>query len=379
VRIAILRRRYAPHGGGERFVDAYLRELVATGHEVHLFSQSWPVETSGVTMHRVPMLPGASLGVLSYALAAPRLARAAGVALIHSFERTLDQDVYRAGEGCHRQWLELRRCYLRGRSFVGDRRRLFHHVVLAIERRLCRSGATRSLVSNSLLAERGFERHYAPLRPVVVLVRNGVDVEHFHPDVRARLRASARQRLGLDGDRLVLLAVGSGFERKGLATTLRALAELARTTGTRPLLLVAGRGDPAPYVRLAGRAGVADQLRFLGTVQETRPLYAAADVFVMPTVYDPASNATLEALAMGVPVITTATNGSSEIVEPGRSGWLLSAPADIAGLTRLLAEALDPVRRRAVGEAGRGAVVPYTWPRHVDEMSKVYRGLGLGS
>jgi UDP-glucose:(heptosyl)LPS alpha-1,3-glucosyltransferase len=145
-----------------------------------------------------------------------------------------------------------------------------------------------------------------------------------------------------------------------------ALGRLA-ARGIQAVLLVAGRGRAADVRRAAGRAGTG-RLRLLGVVDDLRPLYAAADVFVLPSVYDPASNATLEAMAMGLPVVTSATNGSSELIDPGRSGWVLGDAGNAEVLAGMLEEAADPARRRAVGEAGRRAVEPWTWERHLDAM-----------
>ena len=108
MRIGLFRRRYLSWGGGERFAHQFLESLAAAGHEVHLFCHAWRATAPGVRVHRVPSLGGGALGVLTWALIVPRLARRAGVDLVHSFDRTLGQDVFRAGEGCHREWLALR-------------------------------------------------------------------------------------------------------------------------------------------------------------------------------------------------------------------------------------------------------------------------------
>lgn len=372
MRIGLFRRRYRPHGGGERFLESFLPVLAAGGHEVHLYAESWSAPPAGVVVHRVPALGvGPAVRTLAYAWLAPRLAARGGLTLVHSFERTLRQDLFRAGEGCHRQWLELRRRYATRRRL--DALRPFHRVVLALERRICRGGA-RLLAVTSSLVRQAFAHHYAPLGVPVTVLRNAVDLTRFHPDVRASLRARARAGLGVtDGDR-VLLTLGSGFERKGVATLVRALGRLKAAGRALPVVVVAGRDRLTRWHGLARQEQVEDRVRFLGPVEDPRPLYAAADLFVLPTVYDPSSNATLEALAMGLPVVTTATNGSAELIEPGRSGWVLDSPDDVAGLVRLLDEIAD-ADLRAVGEAGRRAVEPYTWARYLDETLGLYRRL----
>jgi UDP-glucose:(heptosyl)LPS alpha-1,3-glucosyltransferase len=373
VKVGIFRRRFVPYGGGERFVRQFADRLARVGHDVHLFSERWTERPAGVTVHRVPTLPGGSaVRTFGYACLAPRLARAAGVEMIHSFERTFWQDIYRAGEGCHRQWLALRRRYLR-RSVPGlDRCRPFHAVVLAIEGRICAGRATRLIAVNSRMVDGDFVRHYGPRRVETTVVRNGVDLARFEPAARAAGGGAARAALGLGARDLVLVAVGSGFRRKGIPTAIRALGDLRRRTGAVPVLLVAGNGRPGSLQALAVREGVAAQLRVLGVVSDASALYAAADLFVLPSVYDPASSATLEALASGLPVITTSLNGSSEIIEHGRSGFILSDPGDASCLSRLIEEAADPDRRRVVGEAGRRAVEPFTWERHLAETLALY-------
>lgn len=366
MKVGIFRRRWSAHGGAERFTAAFLGALVAAGHEVHLFAADWSGPADGVRLHRVPIVrAGSALRTLSFACFAPRLARAAGLGVVVSFERTLAQDVYRAAEGCHRQWLELRRRARRG-DRVAARMRPYHGVVLALERRMCRSGSTRAIIVNSQLVADAFRRHYAPVTPSITLVRNGVDLARFHPDVRARTRADARAELGIGHD-VALLLVGSGFARKGVFTAVRALGDFRRRAQRVPLLLVAGRGRPGPVLAAARREGVVDRVRLLGVVEDAARLYAATDAFVLPSLYDPASNATLEALAMGLPVVTTRTNGSSEVIEHARSGWLVDDPLDARGLAASIAEAVEPDSAQRVGEAARKAVESLTWDRCLAE------------
>lgn len=374
MKIGIFRRRYSPHGGGERFAHQFLQSLASAGYDVHLFCEAWTDIPAGVTLRRVPTLRGGSaLRTLGYAVLAPNLARRVGVDLVHSFERTFRQDLYRAGEGCHRQWLALSRQHLRGPLRALDRVRPFHRVVLAIERRMCQKNAAKVLVVNSKMVENDFARHYPPLRAATALIRNGVDLKRFHPDVRSATRGTARESLGLRTEQLVLVIVGSGFSRKGVPTAIRALGYLRRKAGLTPVLLIAGKGNQAPLRSLAEREGVEQQVRFLGIVEDTTPLYGAADVFVLPSVYDPASNATLEALGMGLPVITTRTNGSAEILEEGRSGWIVSGPSDFLALASLIEGASDSRVRISVGEAGRRAVGPWSLEHHLNEALALYR------
>jgi UDP-glucose:(heptosyl)LPS alpha-1,3-glucosyltransferase len=118
---------------------------------------------------------------------------------------------------------------------------------------------------------------------------------------------------------------------------------------------VVGKGNPAPYQRLAERLGCAGRVKFWGPQEEVASFYQAATVLALPTLYDPCSNVVLESLACGTPVVTTAANGASEFLAPGRSGEILTQPDDVASLAQALAAYLergpDPERRLAAQEA----------------------------
>ena len=142
------------------------------------------------------------------------------------------------------------------------------------------------------------------------LVRNGVPLDRFRFD--PELREKSRAQLKLKPDQIALLFAGSGWERKGLLFAIEAMA-LCKDRKLR--LLVAGRGDARPYKTTRLRFWREEPVQFLGEVADLTPVYAASDIFILPTIYDPFSNACLEALACGFPVITTRSNGFSEIIE----------------------------------------------------------------
>src|SRR5206468_12145725 len=152
----------------------------------------------------------------------------------------------------------------------------------------------------------------------------------------------ARADLKLKPDEIVLLFAGSGWERKGLRFAIEAF-ELCRDRKLR--LVVAGRGDARGYK--PKRFFTEEPVRFLGEVTDLRPVYAAADIFILPSIYDPASNACLEALASGLPVITTRDNGFSEIIENGVYGSIVDSSHELTQLRDAIEFWSDPARRAA--------------------------------
>jgi UDP-glucose:(heptosyl)LPS alpha-1,3-glucosyltransferase len=169
-------------------------------------------------------------------------------------------------------------------------------------------------------------------------------------------------------ERLAIL-VGSGFERKGAAIAVRAAAALAKARADVTRLAVIGRGRPGPYQRLARALGVADRVSFTGPVTDVRPWYAAADALILPTIYDPFANVCLEALACGVPVVTSAANGAAEILNQD-VGAVIEDASDADGFARALGRLWTMGGDRA--PACRAVAERFSEDRQVAETLAVY-------
>jgi UDP-glucose:(heptosyl)LPS alpha-1,3-glucosyltransferase len=138
------------------------------------------------------------------------------------------------------------------------------------------------------------------------------------------------------------------------------------------VVAVAGRGEKAPYVSLARKKGVnADRMFFAGHVKDIEKWYGMADVFVLPSRYEPFANVCLEAMACGLPVITTKTNGASEIITPGEDGFILEDWKDSATLSTFLSRLADKDLLRKMGEKAARKATGFTWERHLEEMERV--------
>ncbi len=353
----MIARPFTFHGGVERATAGLLAALVGRGHEVHLASPGQATPIPGVTVHplRLPRLPAAARALV-LTLAARRVVAAGRWDVVQSHERTLCQQVYRAGEGCHRAYLAS------GAS--GGGRGLHHRVVLALEARVF--ARTPRIVAIARRGKREIETLYGVDPARVRVIYNGVDLERFHPANVARHRPAAREEAGVGAREHVLLFVGSGFERKGLATAIEALPGLGDAR-----LLVIGRGDETRYRALAERVGVASRVRWLGLRRDVERWYAAADVLVLPARYEPFGNVHLEALASGLTVVTTIAAGGSEVVGEGKSGAVVP-PGDPAALAAAVAmlRGLDAGGR---AEAARAAAEPFTYGRQAEEFERLYR------
>ena len=217
---------------------------------------------------------------------------------------------------------------------------------------------------------KAFVRKYYPL-PADRLAKlfNAVDLDRFDPRSRPAAGRELRQRLGIPPDRVVGLTIAQDFARKGLREAILALAQ---ATDPRLVLLVAGKQVAKPYEVLAQRMGVRDRVIFAGPTQDPYAFYRAADYFVLPTRHDPCSLVVLEALAMGLPVISTVFNGACEIMSVGEHGFVLKDPADVPALAAAMRSMLDPENRRAMSNACLHLRPALSYEHHLDELLCIY-------
>ncbi|MGA2192412.1 MAG: glycosyltransferase family 4 protein [Nitrospirota bacterium] len=369
MKIAVASIRFDTLGGSERRTWQLVKGLVGAGHQVEIFAARAPGIDLPVKVNIVPMLPGPSfLKILSFtANLRDTLAGRGDIDIVHNQIRPFTKDIVTVGGGCHAEYLERTGKRL---HFINPR----DIAVLGMERENYRDGGCRAVITNSELAKAGILRFY-PIPPERVSVAyNGVDHERFNPEAASSSRAEIRARFGLL-DEPVALFMGAGFRRKGLVTLIKALP-LVKTMDreiNRLKVLVAGSDAPGPYMRLAGRLGVSDRLIFTGHTASPDKFYGAADIFVLPTKYDPFSNSALEAMACGLPVITTAANGVSEIIEDGVNGFVLDNPEDFAGLAATLGYLSCEKARRKAGDEASNTAKGFTWDKTLDKTLEVYR------
>jgi UDP-glucose:(heptosyl)LPS alpha-1,3-glucosyltransferase len=193
-------------------------------------------------------------------------------------------------------------------------------------------------------------------------------------DEPEQARRDFREKLGLKADDLVALFVGHNYALKGLRPLLLALRErLRREPFARPIhLLACGGGKPARFRSLIQELGLAETVQLLGFQPEIRPCFHASDFFVLPTYYDPCSLVVFEALACGLPVITTACNGAGELISEGREGFVIPSPEAI----ETLADALDRMTidrdRAAMASQARKLGAEQSFDRHVGRLVEVF-------
>ncbi len=369
MRIGLASIRFDRKGGSERRAWNLAGGLVEAGVEVSIFAAAIEEPDFRAEVNIVPMVSGPSfLKVANFKNNLLRvLSGRRDIDLVHNQIRPFTDGVVTVGGGCHAEYMDRMGNPL---DFLNP----LHSVVLKMEKERYRPGGCRAVITNSEFSKQGLLKHY-PIPPENVFVAyNGIDLEKFNP-VSARLkRAEIRQKYGL-GDELLALFVGAGYRRKGLQTAVNAIGYAKDMEGnvSKIKLLIAGKDDPKPFLRQAGRLGISDRLIFAGHVPEPEALYGAADIFVLPTKYDPFSNSCLEAMATGLPVITTVQNGVAEIIEDGSSGFVLKNPDDAAGLAAILQYLSCEKARYEAGKRARLKSENFTWTKTLQKTLEVYR------
>jgi UDP-glucose:(heptosyl)LPS alpha-1,3-glucosyltransferase len=229
------------------------------------------------------------------------------------------------------------------------------------------------IVVNSHMVREHFRKHYAIESTDVRVIPSAIDPDRFLEHDRPRRRQESRQAWGVAPEDTVGLFVAMNYRLKGLEPLLYATQVLLQKLGPRHSfrLLVAGNPKFGRYERLARRLGIAERVHFLGYCRETRNCYFAADFLVHPTFYDPCSLVALESLACGLPVITSRSNGASELMAPPREGYVVDDPHDHANLAWCMEQLLEPARRNACAQAARKAALQWTFDHHYRQLLQV--------
>lgn len=243
-------------------------------------------------------------------------------------------------------------------------------LALALERWCYRRSRLNVLaaVSEGVVSE--LTRHY-PGIPLAV-TPNGVDADRFQPDEEARRQERSTARVG-SGD-IVALFVGGDWDRKGLSVAIEGLAQACGAGATGLRLWVVGRGDQARFLQLAQRLGIADRVRFVGFRRDTERLYQAADLFLLPSLYEAMPLVVYEAAVSRLPLVCTPCNGIQELVGRNDAGIVISrTPEAVAHALGLLVA--DSSLREAMGVVARERALAYTWKRSATSVLDLYKDL----
>lgn len=374
LRLAVIRRRYAPFGGAERFIERSLTELHSMGVEPTLVCAEWAGSADDQTPWPVVRL-GKPRGLtrarreLAFARDVRGFLAQTPFDLVQSHERIPGLSIFRAGDGLHCEWLRQRQGIQSRAQRCLTALSPYHRFCLEQERQLYGHQDLRAVICNSEMVRDEIAEHFPAALSKVRVVRNGIDANQFQPATPAQ-RQAARRQLGLPDDKPVMAFVGSGFERKGLACVLEAAHLVPQVH-----VLIAGQDKHlARYRRRSEQLGLGGRAHFLGGRHDVPLCLDAADGFFFPTLYDPGPNAVLEAMAKGLPVLTSTKCGLAEVVVPAGAGVAHGA-LDVPAFAQSLGEMMDRARRERMGQAARAAALQLSLRRLAVDLRRLYEEL----
>ena len=372
MKVALINKVFSlGYGGSERYGVNLARTLCQKGIEVHLFGALVEDVSSEAIVHRVntPKRP-AFRRITKFITNTRPLVNSQDFDIVYSITQYYPAHVFRIGGGVYKHWMNLR--------FPGIVPRLLRYLLnpvhiahLHLESSMYRPENYKAIIANSNLCKGHAISYYSVPGDRIEVIHNGVDQSTFNLEIRDPYRKSQRKVLGISNDNIGILFVSNNWQRKGMDTILQALHLLGKDARYFKIIGV-GKGKKRRFMMRAKELGIDSQVCFIEPTREIERYYAAADIFILPTQYDPFSNACIEAMACGLPVITTASNGASEVITHKKTGFVLDKNDNAKTLAFYLTCLIDNEPREAMGLKAAESVLDLTLEQNMEETLKVF-------
>jgi UDP-glucose:(heptosyl)LPS alpha-1,3-glucosyltransferase len=385
MKIAFICRIYNKQGGISRYV-AELVEAFSQEHEVHVFTNSWEdVSSDKIIFHKVPMIKGnfflrrkkqglaTILQVYSFALMSKFKIDTSGFDIVHSEgDCFIPFDVYTAGS-CHKAAVKkARKREKRIINFLKNTRlNPLNLIVLAIEKFTYNPKNYKKIIAVSNVTKHEIIREYGVSDEDIIVIPNGINIDEFKIESRSLFRNKVRDKHKILENEIIILFVAHEFKRKGLRYLIEALNLI---NNDKVKIMVVGRDDEKAFVELAKKLGIKEKVIFAGHSTNIAEYFAAADIFCFPTLDEPFGLVIIEALASGLPTITSKIAGAAELMQNGKDGLLLddpTSPNEIATKINLLINdknLYEQISKEAINTAKK-----YSWQQIAKRTLEVYK------
>ncbi|RMF98303.1 MAG: glycosyltransferase family 1 protein [Candidatus Schekmanbacteria bacterium] len=342
LKIAFVHSKYSTVGGTEKYLFRITKELSKRGACVDYYTSKIETEPiKGIHIHKIGAIKKpASAFLLSFLLTSSSALKNKKYDIIQSSGKTIPANIYRLGGGLHNDYISNKGGGISSFSFHSLMVRL-------IEKNIFSRKKFRKLIAPSKRIKSLLVRKYFIEEEKIEVLYNPILIDIVSEEERQKRRKSFRSAHNIGEDSLCYLFAAGNFSLKGLKELINAYSFLPDEIKNKSYVIVAGGGNKKRYLSLLKERKIEDRFIFLGKItDEMQDIYSSGDILVHPTHYDPFSNVCLEAMAYGIPVITTAINGFSEIIENGSEGYVVSKPDDIVEISNLMNElAKDEIRK----------------------------------
>lgn len=361
--IGLVHTRFSSKGGVESYINKLVPALIERQWEIHYFTAkvNQPVPP-GMIVHKIPIVRGSSITrMLSFAYGAKRAVQKTKIPLVMGFGRTIYQDLYRDGSGC---FLDYEK-----NSENKHFNRFYRKSYLHLEQKRFSDPRLKKIITVSKMVKNQILDRYDLPEKKVEVVYSGVDTKYLNPEIKTQ-KQCLRKKMGLPENAFIILLIGNGFKRKGVSYLIKAVKLLP--SHLRCIALVAGQDKKAKqYRELAAQCGCEEQIYFLGHQENVAALYGAADLFVLPSLFDPLANVVLEALYSGTPVITGYQVGASELIDNGVNGFVV-ANYEPQTLSKAILTYYNTERKKEMAAKAHEVAKTYSWDCHMDKMENIF-------
>ncbi len=373
----VIERMETWRGGAETSAMEIARLLTERGHDLHIITSSNAQSLPGITIHSLacPKVLR-SRRTAAFARKTADFLKGQNFDVVHAISPLPCADVYQPRGGLLAETMARN---VATRSTAS--RRLLKRALMAmnvkqrslidLERQVFRAdGPAIAAVSDYVARQCG--EVYGVASPRVRVVFNGIHLGDTDAQQRQCQREEIRRDYDIPDDTLMLLFVAHNFRLKGLYPLLDTASRLVVSGFSKFRLIVAGRDNVVPLQRRVTSLGLGGLVTFVGPTKRVRSLLFGADVCVHPTYYDPCSRVVLEALSLGVPVITTAFNGAAEVIQDGREGFVIETPDDVGLWARRIEDLVSLDLRSRMSERALALREKISMARHVGELETLF-------
>ena len=376
MRIALNIYKFLPSkGGGEGYLASLANQLIERGHEVHIFANEWENHNL-IHFHTIPVIRYPKfLKEVSFVINSRRKLAENDFDIVQVVGRALGMNVFNPHCGVEEAW--IKQDFL---SISNPVNRVLKHItrffslrqrfILWLDKKQYTDKNVSRIIAISEMIKNDIIKYHHVNPQKIKVIYNGVDLQRFNPAITKKFRGIVRKKLFIS-EEFVILYVSNNFRLKGLTILVKALGELKKSHKEFKALII-GRGRDTSYSKLAKRLNCLENLIFLGHVNGIEKYYAASDLYVHPTFYDSCSLVVTEALASGLPVITTRYDGASGVIEDGVDGFVLQDPLDYRTLAGKISLFFDEGFRQKASIAAREKAEKYPEERNCEETIEVY-------
>jgi len=362
-------------GGAERYLIDLCKRMAKEGYEVHVYAEHWDEEIPDIVLHKVNTIPfPKSLRVLSFAIRATKEIEKGNYDVTLGVGNTLKADILQPRGGVHWAWFwRSLKAYdnyaiwlikFLGRVFSPKQ-----WVSGLIEYIAYKDKNYYKVIAISDMIKEDMIYWYKIPKEKIIVDYNGIDIEHFHPR-NFKYREEIRKQYGIR-DEFVIIFVSNNFRMKGLKYLIKALAKIKKENLLSLKLLILGRDKKKPYINLSKKLGIIEEVIFVGSTNSPEKYYAASDLLVHPTFYDACSRVVLEAMASGIPVITTTSNGASRIIKNDEEGIVIQDPKNLEALSKSILFFMDKEKREKASIRARQCIERYSFEKNIETIKEI--------